>query len=71
MAYASTKGRALIDRELYSPISWIEDSARRTDAKIGDEVSFRTKPALARAMLERAVSAKLPFRWVTGDEVYG
>ncbi|UUU23781.1 IS701 family transposase [Streptomyces sp. DSM 40750] len=71
LAYVSAKGRALIDRELYLPTSWIEDPARRADARIGDEVAFRTKPALARAMLERAVAAKVPFRWVTGDEVYG
>ncbi|WP_449657850.1 IS701 family transposase [Streptomyces lancefieldiae] len=71
LAYASTRGRALIDRELYLPTSWIEEPARRADARIGDEVAFRTKPALARTMLERAVAAKVPFRWVTGDEVYG
>ncbi|AYN40823.1 IS701 family transposase [Streptomyces dangxiongensis] len=71
LAYASTKGRALIDRELYLPTSWIEDPARRADARIGAEVVFRTKPALARAMLERAVAARVPFRWVPGDEVYG
>jgi SRSO17 transposase len=71
LAYASTRGRAVIDRELYLPISWIEDPARRADAKIGYDVTFHTKPALARAMLERALAAKLPFRWVTGDEVYG
>ncbi|MEU6589653.1 IS701 family transposase [Streptomyces sp. NPDC046881] len=71
LAYASNRGRALIDRELYLPTSWIEDPARRADAKIGEGITFRTKPALARAMLERALAAKLPFRWVTGDEVYG
>ncbi|OEJ22497.1 hypothetical protein BGK67_33760 [Streptomyces subrutilus] len=62
LAYASTRGWALIDRELYLPTSWIEDPARRADARIGDEATFRTKPALARTMLERAVAAKVPFR---------
>nr|WP_149824763.1 IS701 family transposase [Streptomyces tailanensis] len=71
LAYASSAGRALIDRELYLPTSWTEDPARRADARIGDEVGFATKPALARAMLARAVDADVPFRWVTGDEVYG
>ncbi len=71
LAYASTRGRALVDRELYLPTSWIEDPAPGADAKISDDISFRTKPALARSMLERAVAAKVPFRWVTGDEVYG
>ena len=36
-----------------------------------EEVRFQTKPQLAREMLERAVEAGVPFRWVTGDEVYG
>jgi SRSO17 transposase len=34
-------------------------------------VSFATKPQLARTMIERAVTATLPFAWVAGDEVYG
>ncbi|MDQ0938677.1 transposase [Streptomyces sp. V1I1] len=49
-AYASEHGQALIDRELYLPTCWIEDEVRRADAKIGDEVGFATKPALARAI---------------------
>jgi SRSO17 transposase len=32
---------------------------------------FATKPELARQMLERAVTAGVPFSWVAGDEVYG
>jgi SRSO17 transposase len=71
LAYASPAGRALIDRELYLPTSWTEDAARRADARIGRDVVFATKPALARAMLARAVAAGVPFRWVTGDEAYG
>jgi hypothetical protein len=71
LAYASEHGQALIDRELYLPTCWIEDEARRADAKIGDEVGFATKQALARAMLARAIEAGVPFRWVTGDEAYG
>jgi SRSO17 transposase len=35
------------------------------------EVTFATKPALAVAMLERAMTARVPFGWVTGDSVYG
>ena len=36
-----------------------------------EDVSFRTKPRLARRMLERALESGVPFGWVTGDEVYG
>ena len=34
-------------------------------------VIFRTKPELALAMVADAAAAGLPFRWVTGDSVYG
>ena len=50
---------------------WAEDRARCAAAGIPDDVEFATKPALARAMIERAVSAAVPVGWVTGDEVYG
>jgi SRSO17 transposase len=35
------------------------------------EVGFRTKPQLARIMLERALDVGLPAAWVTADEAYG
>jgi SRSO17 transposase len=34
-------------------------------------MAFRTKPQLARDMLERALDAEVPAAWVTADEVYG
>ena len=36
-----------------------------------EHLGFRTKPQLARIMLERAVEAGVPASWVTADEVYG
>jgi SRSO17 transposase len=71
LTYASTKGRALVDRELYLPKEWSADPARRTEAHVPERVGFRTKPQLAQAMLERAVEAGVPAGWVTADEVYG
>jgi SRSO17 transposase len=71
LAYASRRGYALIDRELYLPESWTNDRVRCREAAIPEEVGFRTKPQLARAMLERALDAEIPVGWVTGDEVYG
>ncbi|MEU4012847.1 transposase [Streptomyces pseudogriseolus] len=66
------KGRALIDRELYLPTSWTEDPVRRTNAKIDEEVAFRTEPVLARTMLGRAGGCgEVPVRWLAGDEVSG
>src|SRR5579884_2375193 len=71
LAYASPKGRTFLDRELYLPKEWATDTARREEAAVPATVEFRTKPQLARAMLERALAAEVPFAWVTGDEIYG
>lgn len=71
LAYASGRGRALIDRELYLPRSWVADAARRTAARVPSEVAFTTKPQLLAAMIGRAADAGIPFGWVTADEAYG
>jgi SRSO17 transposase len=71
LAYASAKGRAFIDRELYLPRSWTNDPARCRAARVPAQVGFRTKPQLAQLMLERALNAEVPASWVTADEVYG
>ena len=61
LAYASRYGRALIDRALYLPESWVADGARRDAAGIPEGVAFATKPKLGLAMLERVHAAGLPF----------
>jgi SRSO17 transposase len=71
LAYRSEKGHALIDRALSIPREWAEDAARRAEAKIPEDMSFATKPALARTMLLHALTAGVPAAWVTADEVYG
>jgi SRSO17 transposase len=71
LAYASGKGRAMIDRELYLPKRWTEDPERCRAARVPEQVGFRTKPELAQRMLERALAAGVPAAWVTADEVYG
>jgi SRSO17 transposase len=71
LAYASRRGRAFIDRELYLPKAWTNDRARCRAARVPEQVGFRTKPQLARVLLERALDAGVPAAWVTADEVYG
>ena len=70
-AYATTRGRALVDRELYLPKSWTEDRQRCRAAKIPDERTFATKGELARAIVLRALASPLPIAWVTADSAYG
>jgi SRSO17 transposase len=71
LAYVSRHGYTLIDRELYLPKEWTEDSERWARVGIPPERSFMTKPALARQMLARAFGAGVPAAWVTGDSIYG
>src|SRR3569833_1082014 len=68
LAYASQRGHALIDRELYLPESWTSDRDRCRSAGVPDEVELVTKPRQAIAMLTRAFDARVPFAWVTADE---
>lgn len=71
LGYASEKGHALIDREVYLPEEWAADGARRARAKVPADVQFATKPELARQMLEGAFAAGVACAWVTGDSIYG
>src|SRR6201988_3801919 len=72
LTYAAPRGHALIDRALYLPRSWAEDPQRCVDAGIPtSKRCFATKPALATALIARAVAAKVPASWGGGGEVYG
>jgi len=71
LALAGPRGRALIDRALYLPKSWCEDTDRLREAHVPANVGFLTKPQLARRLLERALQAGLRPRWVLGDAIYG
>lgn len=64
-AYATSRGRALVDRELYLPKSWTEDRDHCHAAKIPDEREFHTKGELAKAMVLRALASPLSIAWVT------
>jgi SRSO17 transposase len=70
-AYVSHKGHAFIDRALYLPKAWTSDPARMQAAHVPDTTTFATKPALASAMIGRAIDAGVPFSWVAADSVYG
>jgi len=72
LAYASERGRSLIDRRLYLPEhTWCKDSERRSGSGVPEDIEFATKPRLALQMIEAALDAGCQSSWVTGDEVYG
>ena len=71
LSWQTAKGHALIDRALYLPQEWTDDPARCRAAGIPEEVTFATKPALARRMVEQALDAGARPAWVVADAVYG
>jgi SRSO17 transposase len=71
LSWQTAKGHALIDRVLYLPQEWTDDPARCRAAGIPEEVTFATKPELARRLVERALDAGARPAWVVADAVYG
>lgn len=68
MAYASKRGAAFVDRALYLPRAWTNDPARRAEASVPEEPVFRNKAEL---MLDRAIVAGVPARWMVADSFCG
>lgn len=60
-----------IDFELYLPRDWTEDGTRRKEARIPDDVKFKTKLELALDMADRALADGVPPGMVLVDTAYG
>lgn len=71
LGYASRYGHTLIDRRLYLPKAWAEDSERRLKAGVPEDVAFAIKPAMAREMIAAALDAGASCAWVLADALYG
>jgi len=71
LTYATPKGHTFLDRDLYLPQEWADDTERREAVAVPDKIVFATKPQLAQGMLQRALDAGVPAAWVTADSVYG
>ncbi|WP_455770470.1 IS701 family transposase [Streptomyces cinereoruber] len=72
LSFASGLGHTVIDRALYLPWDWAADEERRELAGVPQEVVFASKPALAAAMLTRAVTEQqVKASFFAADEVYG
>ncbi|GBC61961.1 hypothetical protein DENIS_2923 [Desulfonema ishimotonii] len=73
-AYASRHGYALVNKRLFIPERWFGDDydERRKKCEIPPDTVFKTKPELAAEMLREAYHRqRIPFRYITGDTVYG
>ncbi len=71
VAYASRFGQTLIDRRLYLPEAWANDTARRRAVAVPETVAFQTKPAIAAEMIAAALDAGAPCAFVLADALYG
>lgn len=75
VGYVSPQGYTLLDRRLYVPVEWLTDEAygeRRQPCGLPPDLTFKTKPALAREMLAAVVKSQaLRCRWVVADEAFG
>jgi len=69
--YATERGHALIDRDLYVQADWFTDPDRMAQAGFGEDHAFATKPELALAQAKRALAGGIHPAWAAGDEVYG
>jgi SRSO17 transposase len=70
-SYAALSGHAVIEARLYVPKDWADDRQRRQAAGIPGDLEFKTKPALATAIVQQLRTEGRCPPWVTGDEVYG
>ncbi len=71
LSVATRREHIPIDFDLYLPISWTEDEKRRREARIPDDIVFKTKPELALAMIRHAVADEIPLGVLLGDSAYG
>jgi SRSO17 transposase len=65
------KGTVPLGWALYLPEEWCEDPERRREAKIPEDVSFKTKPELGAELIERASGWEVPAAPLLGDSAYG
>ena len=66
LAYFSPLGRALVDKGLYLPESWISDPGRCAAAEVHEERrSYRSETELALDL------GQLKAGWVAGDDAFG
>ena len=73
LAYVSPLGRALVDKRLYLPESWISESGRCDAAGVPEEQrDYRSRTELALGMVKRALErAHLQAGWIAGDDAFG
>jgi SRSO17 transposase len=70
LAYVSSNGCALVDRQLYLPQEWAADRQRRRRTHVPKAVVFQESWRIGLTLLDRS-GADLPFAWVAADDEFG
>ena len=71
LGYASPRGWALVDRELYLPPSWTAGTEAGGQLGVPAGVRHVTEPELARRMIERVLdSGATPTPWVAAGGIF-
>ena len=60
-----------IATRLYLPMEWASDPARRTTAKVPEDITFKTKPEIALDLLDQAKAWGVRWACLTSDADYG
>lgn len=71
LASANETRVTLVDRRLYLPKDWVDDSCRRQKCGIPEEVTCKTKAELGFEMALEFKESGRPFGWVGFDAHYG
>ena len=70
LAYATDRGQAPLDRQLFLPKEWIQNPARRAEGHIPAGTKYHERWEMALKMV-RAYGRTIPHRWVTADDEFG
>jgi len=71
LGYIADDFQCLLDSDLYLPKDWANDTARRRQAKIPDDVIYRKKTDIALDQVRRSMGNGIRFSALTFDEFYG
>jgi SRSO17 transposase len=70
LAYVTERGVAPLDRRLYLPRAWAEDTKQRKKCHVPKELTFQESWRLALTLLDRS-RRDVSFAWVAGDDEFG
>jgi SRSO17 transposase len=71
LGYVAGDFHTLLDGDLFLPKDTWDDSARRHEAGIPDDLVYRPKWVIADELIHRALANGVRFGWLTFDELYG